>query len=210
MTEYVNLSVLIGISGAFLTDPARFSKISDLFAELSQGESRLTRVKAQLDNCNHPLWLNSFGRRCERRKRDPRLELPSLVSGLEAEKKQLELRITDVRRDLAQLEPTAVNVTTALAEPVSGFSTSPVKRRVQNPDMAARNALIDSLLEESDLAICKALDFDLARPDGRPTMGLPQSWVSAFNVHTFCAAYSRCPKLVHTLISKRRRLALSP
>jgi hypothetical protein len=203
MNETVDVTFPVGVSGMFLRDKVKFSQLDSLFAELSSARKRLSDAEAQLRNCNHPAWLISFEKRCRRLKREPKQELISLVCKLEAEKIVLQATINDVRHKLRQLEPTAFDTITTLAGLHLPMAV-PARRRMPNPDVIARNAVIDAHLDHSDFAICQILDVEFSSSNGRIAAGLPDSWEIEYGVLTFCEAYHQCPQLVHTLISKRR------
>ena len=205
MSETVETTVRWGISGQFMNNKEHFSQISRLFADLSSASSKLQTIEAQLWNCNQPAWLNSFANRCQRLKRDPGKELISLVYKLEAKKTALEATVSATRANLLELEPSALDTRKTLAGPFSTFSTLPVAQRMKDPDVTARNVVIDAYLDQPDVAICQILDTEFPADDGRPATGLPENWVTQFNVLTYCDAYERCRQRVQTLISKRRR-----
>jgi hypothetical protein len=204
MSETVETtSVPFGISGQFLFNKPTFSEISRLFAELYSSSSKLQAVEAKLQNFKNTVWLISFGNRCQRLKRDSRHELISLDEKLEAQKATLQFEVDKIRQAILKLEPSALDTKTTLAGSPPMYPATPIRRREGNPELIARNAVIDDHPNESTKRICKLLDFHLGVP-GRCTPGIPPSWVNKFGVTTFTDAYRVCPQLVHTLISKRR------
>jgi hypothetical protein len=204
MSETVETTVRHGISGQFLDNPETFSNISCLFAELSSASNKLRNTEAQLRNCNHPGWLDSFANRCQRLKRDPKPVLISLVAKLVTQKAILQAVVVNARQAILKLEPSALDTKTTLAGSPPIYPATPIRRRIVNPDIVSRNAIIHVHRDESDKKICKLLDLHLG-VHGRCTLGIPNSWVIKFGVSTFSEAYLKCPELVHPLISKHRR-----
>lgn len=206
----LDLSAPIGVSGIFLTDTAKFTELHRQFAELLSITSRFEGVDARIRNCNDPAWLISFEKRCLRLNRDPRTELPELVQDLESQKNKLQAQKDETEKTILQLEPTALDVSRTLAPRFGVFSGQREYPRLKkNPDIAARNTIIDARLDEPNEVICNALDFELGQPD-RPTQGIPDSWIKKYGVKTFREAYNRCPNLVHAMIWKRRARRHSP
>jgi hypothetical protein len=210
MTEAVDVSVPFGVSGAFLTDEKKFSVICSLSSKLSTGADRLRRIESKLTDCNRPPWLLSFKKKCLRRRQDFRTELVSLVQRLESEKAALTATIARIQADLTELGPTIPETITSLAFSHQASSRSRLMSSDSNPDVVARNAIIDGHLGERDRAICIALDETFPTPEGRPAKGLPDNWFTTYGAYTYCQAYEKCRQLVQTVISKRRRLARLP
>ena len=75
--------------------------------------------------------------------------------------------------------------------------------------VAARNKVIDGLLHLPNLAICKALDDEFPPTKERPAPQFPDSWFREFGIKFFAEAYNNCPRLVNTMIWRRRK-QLSP
>jgi hypothetical protein len=205
MSETVETTTVpFGISGQFLFNPEKFFEISRLSAELDSSSSKLQTVEEQRRRCNDTVWLISFENRCQRLKRDSRHELVSLVEKLETQKAILQAAVDNTRQAILKLEPSALETKTTVAGSLPMYPATPVRRREGNPELIARNAVIDDHPNESTKSICKLLDFHLGVP-GRCTPGIPPSWVNKFGVTTFTDAYRVCSQLVHTLISKLRR-----
>lgn len=206
----LDLKVPMGVSGAFLHDTQRFAEISTLSAEYRQLSSRLRKVEYDLNCCNYPAWLQSFEKQCRRLKRDPNLELRRRAEQLEEQKSFLIKQLDDTRTRLHALEPTALEVHHTLSGLVPSNrrpEATSVSSRRENSDVAARNAVIDSLLDQPALGICSELD-DRFPANDRPAAQFVDSWFRKFAVKAFIQAYNheQCRRLVHTLISKRRKL----
>jgi len=210
MSETVDVTVPIGVSGVFLQDKQKFSQLASFFAELWSSKRQLQKVELQLLCCNDLTWLSSFENRCRRLKRDPDRGLVSLVAKLETEKDAFQATVTKVRCKILKLEPTALDTVTTMAGAYLPLTVAPAKRRMPKPDIIARNAVIDSMLNHSDFAICQLLDVEFPSNNERPAAGLPDSWEVDYSVLTYCEAYQQCPQLVHTLISKRRSRSRLP
>jgi hypothetical protein len=204
MSETVETAVRYGISGQFLDNRENFSEISLLFAKLYSSSPKLQAVEEQLRNCNNPGWLIFFENRCKRLRRDPKHDLVSLVQKLEGQKATLQAAVENTRQSILKLEPTAFDTKTTLAGASPMYHATPIRRRIGNPDIVSRKAVIDAHRDESDKKICTLLDFHLGVP-GRRTLGIPDSWFTKCGVSTFSEAYLKCPELVHPLISKHRR-----
>ena len=201
----LSLAVPIGVSGAFLYDMERFLEIRRLSAELRSVQAELYEVEARLLNCNDPEWLSRFGNACQRKKCDPKEALPALTEKLEADRARLTARREELRLNLLKLEPTLHLTMHSLVEPASALQLAPrPAQRMQQPEVAARNAVIDSQLDLPNLAICEILDVEFPFTD-RPARELPDGWVRDFSVKTFLEAYQECPNRVHKMISVRRR-----
>ena len=204
----LDLSVPVGVSGAFLCDRARFYEIRELLTEFDRSNSRLSEVEYGLLCCNDPQWLAKFEGRCRQLNRDLEQELVKRAESLEAEKKSLTERIAELRQKLLALEPSALQVHTTLVGP-SILYPQPLlnsgPRKERNAAVAARNAAIDCYLQlPNDLAICEALDDEFPPTKDRPAPQFPDPWFQKFGVKSFVEAYYKCPHLVHTLIGKRR------
>jgi hypothetical protein len=205
MSETVETAVPIGISGLFLTDRDGFSEISRLFSELYFANKKLHEVQVRLTNCNQHAWLTSFEKRCNRSHRNSNLELTSLAAKLENKKATLVAAIKTIEQKILELDPTALDQKTTLAGSTHPFLALPDKRRTLDEDVASRNAVIDLHLDKLDKHVCKILDEKFGLDEGRPSLGIPNRWVEKYDVKSFKDSYAKCPALVHTLISKRRR-----
>lgn len=200
-----SLAAPIGVSGAFLHDTGRFIEIRRLSAEFRKVKSQLYEVEARLLSCNDPEWLFRFGKTCQRKKSDPKEGLPALAEKLEADRARLRAQMEELQLKLRELEPTLNLTTHGLVEPASALQLAPrPTQRMQQPEVAARNAVIDARLDHPDLAICEILDLEFCYADRRPSE-LPDRWVRDFGVKTFTEAYEKCPNRVHKMISVRRR-----
>jgi hypothetical protein len=201
--------VPIGVSGVFLRDADSFVQIHRLWAELRKLNARYREVEVRLRRCNDPDWLVRFGKSCQRKRRDPKQELPTLATKLEVEKALLVVQIDEVRHKLLELDPTVLSVIDSLIEPSSSFRLARGSARRTNPDVAARNTVIDANIEQPNKAICETLDLEFPYTD-RPATELPDSWVRDFDVKTFVEALQMCPNRVHKMISLRRHKRLLP
>lgn len=201
----VSLAVPIGVSGAFLHDPDRFIEIHRLSAEFHKVKAQLQEVEARHRGCNDPEWLFRFGKTCQRENRDPKEEHPALAKKLEADRAGFRAQMEELQLKLRELEPTLPLTTHSLVEPTlpAQFAPKPT-HRMKQPEVAARNTVIDARLDHSDLAICEILDVEFPFTD-RPARELPDGWVRDFSAKTFVEAYQECPNRVHKLISVRRR-----
>jgi hypothetical protein len=206
----LNLSVPIGVSGAFLTDKARFSEIRQLFTEYSLLIERLAKAQHGLHNCMHPEWLFSFGNRCRRLRLDPNQELVEQERKLSIERTELTIGIEEVRRQLLQLEPRALDACHTMVGALPFLShrrdlQESKRQGRKTPAVEARNSVIDCHLKLPNLGICQELDGEFPYTD-RPAPQFPDNWFRCFNVKSFLEAYEHgeCSRLVQTMISKRR------
>lgn len=209
----LELSVPVGVSGAFLRDKNRFAEIRRLYSEFNHLCSMLEDIERKLHSCNDPEWLTAFERRCLRLKRDAETALVAEESKLQTRRAELASSKEETRQKLLELEPSALDVHHTLGGS-SRYLNPPVERRRQkqvSPEVGTRNKAIDSLLHLSNLGICKELD-DMFPYSDRPAPQLPHAWPGRFDVKTFEEAYENkvCRHLVHTMISKRRKLSQSP
>ena len=201
----LSLAVPIGVSGAFLHDPGRFIEIHRLSAEFGKVKARLEEVEVRLRNCNEPEWLFRFGKTCERKKGNPKEELPALAEKLEADRARLRAQMEELQLKLREFEPTLNLTTHSLVETASALQLAPrPTQRMQQPEVAARNAVVDAHLDDPNPAICEILDQEFPYTD-RPASELPDLWFRDFGVKTFVEAYKKCPNRVQKLISVRRR-----
>jgi hypothetical protein len=209
--EGLELSVPLGISGAFLRDRVRFTALRDLLKKFNHLGRLVYETEQKLDSINDPEWLSVFERR-----RKP-VELAELEITLKLEADGLEKRLVDFtaeRNDLCQeilrLEPHAFDVRRSLVGcyPHFPFAYDGLKRRAEpNPEVKARNAVIDCFLGQTDSGICGELDEAFPKLPDRPARQFPDTWFLRFGITTFVEAYEdeRCRPLVHAMISKRRR-----
>ena len=199
-----SLAVSIGVSGAFLCDVERFHKIRRLSAELRTVRAQLCEVEARLRNCNDPDWLFRFGNACQRRRCDPKESFPALAEKLGADRVRLGAQMEELRRKLLELEPTFPLTAHSLLQ----FGPR-ATRRMKDPAVAARDAVIDARLDHPAPAICEILDQEFPFT-GRPAPELPDRWFRDFGVKTFVQAYRKCPNRVRKMISVRRRKCVLP
>lgn len=202
----LDFSAPVGVSGLFLSDDARFLEIRNLLVELDRLNLRLNKTEYDLACCNDPKWLDAFRERCRRSNRDAKQDLVLHAAGLETEKRSLIEKIDQLKQKLLELEPSALQVHTSLAGaralclPVPSDVTP---TRVKDPNVASRNKAIDCLLHLRNFAICKELD-DMFPPPHAPQ--LLDGWFRRFGVKSFVEAYRKCPRLVHAMIGRRRKL----
>jgi len=205
----VDVSSPIGVSGAFisLAQAGKLAEVSSAVLEYQSLVSQLARVEEKLEDCNNSVFLIRLAEKCRKRRQDFVSELKKLTQSLETKKTQLHTRLTEIKQHLIDEYPTLDGSLSGVM-PASVPILTPAPRTGRPyPGVAGRNAVIDKYLQESDLDICKKLDFNFMRDGKVSSEYLPASWTRDFGVRTFVGAYREhgCRNRVHKLISGRRR-----
>lgn len=207
----LELTVPMGVSGAYLLDKARFGQIRIAWRTFYRLRSALLEVEQKLQRCHDPEWLTAFGQRCGRSKSNPEEALTEQVNRLGRQRMTLEAEKEEARSKLLALEPRALDGYQTLAAgslPYLHLPPRPARRILRNPAAKSRYEVIDCFLDLPNKTIAYELDAAFPFFD-RPSPQLPEPWFEKYGVRTFKEAYGhkKCKHLLISMISKRRRLA---
>jgi hypothetical protein len=214
--EGLELSLPLGVSGAFFHDRGRYTTVRNLLKEFNRLSRLVVETEQKLDSINDPEWLNVFGRwRKPVGLAELEITLNLEADGLEKRLVDFAAKRNDLRQEILKLEPHAFDVRRSLVgcHPYFRFADDELNLLAEpNPEVKARNAVIDCFLAETNLGICGELDEAFPKPSDRPARQFPDTWFLKFDVTTFVEAYNdkRCRPLVHSMISKRRRKRAFP
>jgi hypothetical protein len=201
----LNLTCPAGTSGKFI-EWEQAGKLEE-FASVCVEAQRMVRERSEIENklrsCNCVASLIEL--KATKKKHFVK-GLKARVHKLEYRKLEIENRLLVIKLFLKMEAPELVRFTEQV-DPELSFPTS-IRRgtRESSPYVAIRTATIQKYPDKSHEEICRILDRELSSRE------LPERWITEFEVESFWQAY-RNPKvrpLVHTMISKARRLTRSP
>jgi hypothetical protein len=162
--------------------------------------------------CNDPNWLDEFARTNKNKGRQFETALTQHVARLEDRKAKLLVQKNKVLRKIHEIsEQIPEAISNSLATP---FVNRTLPRKIgapqvgpkTNPRVRNRNITVGKYANLAGPEICRKLDAELLRREGRPD-GFPESWYEKFHVDTYLAAYqhAKCRPLVQKLISTAKQ-----
>lgn len=202
-------------SGRF-TEMARrgmLHTVSSLIDKHRKAIEKLTEIERSLQACNDPRSLAALGLWCIAKKKNFESEIKKRAGKLEGRKAALEKEIRQLTDELGRrrMEVEIIPIEEELRSDLAAMtSLVPQVVRKEDPFVGERNEVIDANLTLSTQEICRLLDQHFVR-EGEVCDQLPRTWAASYEVNSFLEAYlhPECRKLVHKLISVRRRLGVT-
>lgn len=199
----------LATSGKFivLDRNGRLVRVSKAIQNRTRILKELAEVDRKLRSCNNPAMLAELALWCNARKKDFSSRLRAEVEKLEDSKSKLLATLEEINMGPDIMVEAGVESTVD-----SETMTSLVPNLVRKGDefVAERNAVIDDHCDQSAQEICTILDkkFSFER---KCYDHLPKGWINKYGIANFTDAYrhAHCRKLVHKMISDRRRAGLA-
>jgi hypothetical protein len=175
--ELLDVSVP-SVSGFYiaLAEQGKLQQLPGLLKKRYRLCREVADVTAKLQDINNPGWLAMFGGG----RPNFATDLPKRAARLEEVKSKKSSQLAQIEAQIRRIDPALLEIEVPAETDSSGASRAIGPQ--ENWAVAKRNQLIQkhARTKKSHLAICKALDLELAEFQDAPPIGVPQKWVQEF------------------------------